>query len=106
MERVATTYAKIAGLVPGRLQPKLPGMFPEDGQVTPSSPPPFLQYAHGTVRVRLHLLTGLWLAASLRPKFAQRITPSPAVDSTADSNRHVVRLYIARSYAPLELAFA
>ena len=64
MERVATTYAKIAGLVPGRLQPKLPGMFPEDGQVTPSSPPPFLQYAHGTVRVRPHLLTGLWLASS------------------------------------------
>ena len=36
--RVATTYAKTAGLVPGRLQPELPGMFPEDGQVTPLLP--------------------------------------------------------------------
>jgi len=32
------------------LQPKLPGSSPEDGS-QPS--PPFLQYAHGTVRVRL-----------------------------------------------------
>ena len=63
--RVATTYAKTAGLVPGRLQPKLPGICSRKMvRSPPSSPPPFLKYAHGTVRVRLHLLTGLWLPTS------------------------------------------